>query len=615
MTQAPTSEPSAEAAARREDIRNLAIVAHVDHGKTTLVDAMLWQSGTFRENQHVQERVMDSNDLERERGITILAKNTAVRFGEVQINIVDTPGHADFGGEVERTLTMVDGILLLVDASEGPLPQTRFVLSKALALDLKPIVVINKIDRQDQRAKEVLNEIYDLFIELDASEEQLDFPVFYAIARDGICRTTLDGEDHDLKPLFEEIVRTIPAPLADAEAPLQLLVTNLDWDDYVGRLVVGRIYAGSIRKGMDISVCKLDGKVVRARVSGVYGYSGLQRVALDQARAGEIVAVTGFEHAMIGETLSDAERPSPLPPIRVDEPTLSMVFRINDSPTSGRDGKFLTSRQIRERLIKETRFNVAMRFEETPAPDEFLVLGRGELQMAILVETMRREGYELCLGKPHVVTRSGENGVEEPMELLIIDLPEEHIGSATQLMGPRRGRMNRMVHQGSGRVRLEFRIPARGLIGLRSDLLAETRGRGVCGHPFGGGDGWQGEVAHRRGGALSADLAGRVTSYAVENLQPRGILFVGPGEEVYEGMVVGENNRQSPLEVNIVRERKTTNMRSSTAEEMVSLQTPTKMSLEQALEFVQDDELVEVTPAVFRVRKKVLSASARKSKR
>ena len=597
----------------RADVRNLAIVAHVDHGKTTLVDALLWQSGIFRDNETVAERVMDSIDLERERGITIMAKNTAVRYGDVLINIVDTPGHADFGGEVERTLKMVDGVLLLVDASEGPLPQTRFVLSKALEANLVPIVVINKIDRSDARADEVLNEVYDLFIDLDANEEQLDFPVFYTIAKDGVCRTELEGADQTLSPLLDEILETVPAPSFDPEAPLQMLVTNLDWDDYTGRMAVGRIFNGEVEKGQEVAVCRRDGEIVPAKISVLYGYEGLTRTEIKSAGPGEIVALSGIEKVTIGETVTSVDDPRALPTIRVDEPTISMIFCVNDSPASGRDGKFVTSRQILARLEKETLHNVSMKFEESDSPDVFKVSGRGELQMAILIEQMRREGYELAVGKPQVITRKGESGgIEEPMELLVVDVPEEHVGTVTQMMGPRKGRMLKMSNHGSGRVRLEFRIPSRGLIGLRNDFLENTRGTGILNHLFDGWEAWQGDITQRELGALIADRPGRVTAYAVENLSARGTLFAAPGDEVYEGQVVGEHNRPSQLDVNIVREKKLTNMRSSTSDELIRLTPPKKMSLEDCLEFIKEDELVEVTPTTYRMRKKKLSASQRK---
>ena len=601
--------------ARRDDVRNLAIIAHVDHGKTTLVDAMLKQSGIFAEHQEVVERVMDSNDLERERGITILAKNTAIDYDGVVINIVDTPGHADFGGEVERTLMMVDGALLLVDAAEGPLPQTRFVLRKALDLGLPVILVVNKIDRADARPRKVLDEVYDLFIDLGADDEQLEFPVFYTNARSGTCRVEPDGEETLLRPLLSEIVSSIPAPTYDPEAPLQLLVTNLGWDEYVGRLIIGRIVNGRLRRQQQIVVCKRDGSEVPGKLSTLFGFRGLERVAIDEAGPGDIVALSGLEECEIGETVCDAESPLSLPGISVEEPTLSMVFRINDSPTSGRDGKFLTSRQVRERLYREARHNVALRVGVGASPDELLVAGRGELQMAILIETMRREGYEVSVGKPNVMTRKEDGVLLEPMEMLVIDLAEDSIGGVTQLLGTRKGKMVQMIPQGSGRVRLEFRLPSRGLIGLRSSLLTETRGTAVMHHILDGWEPWQGEITERSGGALIADRAGKVTSYAVENLQPRGVLFVEPGDEVYEGMIVGEHNRPSDLDVNICRERRVSNVRQSTAEELVRLQPPRRLSLDEALEFLRGDELLEVTPKTFRLRKRELRASFRKVKK
>jgi GTP-binding protein len=596
----------------RDDVRNLAIIAHVDHGKTTLVDAMLWQSGIFRENEQVAERVMDSIDLEREKGITIMAKNTAIQYRGIRINIVDTPGHADFGGEVERTLKMVDGVLLLVDASEGPLPQTRFVLRKALEAGLPPIVVINKIDRADARTGEVLNEVFDLFIDLDASEEQLEFPVLYCNARAGRCRRTPDGPDELLEPLFEEIVRSVPPPRFDPAAPLQLLLTNLDYDDYVGRLAIGRIFNGRLRKAQEVAVCRLDGSVQTAKVSLLYGYQGLRRVEIAEAGPGDIVAVAGVAEVSIGETLSELEDPRPLPPIQVDEPTIAMVVSVNDSPFSGRDGKHVTSRKLKERLEKEALTNVSIRLEPTDTPDAFKVSGRGELQLAILIEMMRREGYEMSVGKPEVITRRTDGRLHEPMELLVIDCPEEYIGVVTQQMGVRRGRMMKMINHGSGRVRMEFRVPSRGLIGFRSEFLTDTRGTGIMNHLFDGWDEWQGDIAHRVNGALVADRPGRATAYAIEGLQPRGELFVSPGDEVYEGMVVGENARPNDLDVNITREKKLTNMRASGADDAIRLVPPRMMNLEQALEFIRDDELVEVTPSTFRLRKRVLAANRRK---
>jgi GTP-binding protein len=598
----------------RDDVRNLAIIAHVDHGKTTLVDAMLWQSGIFRENEYVADRVMDSIDLEREKGITIMAKNTAVLYRGTKINIVDTPGHADFGGEVERTLKMVDGVMLLVDASEGPLPQTRFVLRKALESGLAPIVVINKIDRQDARAKEVLNEVYDLFIDLDATEDQLDFPVLYANARRGVVRRTPDGPEEPLAPLFEEILRTVPAPRYDDLLPLQLLVTNLDYNDYVGRLAIGRIFNGSIRKGKEYGHCRLDGTVARLKVTGLYGYDGLKRVEIDDAGPGDIVAVAGLEHVAIGETLSDAETPLALPPITVDEPTIAIVVSANDSPLSGLEGQFVTSRKLRERLFKEILTNVSIRVEETDSPDAFKVSGRGELQMAILIEMMRREGYEMSVGKPEIVTKEIDGARHEPVEQLVVDCPEIFVGVVTQKVGGRKGRMTKMVNHGTGRVRMEFRIPSRGLLGFRSEFLTDTKGTGILNHLFDGHVPWQGDIPSRVAGALVADRPGRTTAYAIEHLQERGTMFVAPGDQVYEGMIIGENARATDLDVNITKEKKLTNMRASNSDETVHLVPPRTMSLEQALEFVKDDELVEVTPKAFRLRKRTLAMARRARK-
>ena len=595
----------------RADIRNLAIIAHVDHGKTTLVDALLWQAGIFRAHEHVVERVMDSIDLEREKGITIMAKNTAVVWKGTRINIVDTPGHADFGGEVERTLKMVDGVLLLVDASEGPLPQTRFVLRKAFEAKLPPIVVINKIDRADARPREVLDEVYDLFIDLDAGEEDLDFPVLWCNAKRGICRRTVDGPDETLAPLFEEIVRTVPAPRYEPDRPLQLLVTALDYDDYVGRLAIGRLVNGELARGQAVTRCLHDGSLRPAKVTGLYGYEGLRRVEIATAAPGEIVAVTGIDEVTIGETLSDAETPLALPPIRIDEPTISMVFGINTSPLAGREGQHLTASKLRARLDRELLTNVSIRVGPTASPDAFKVSGRGELQLAILIEMMRREGFELAVGKPEVITRTVDGALHEPMEQLVVDVPEEFIGVVTQKLGTRKGRMTKMVNHGTGRVRLEFRLPSRGLIGFRSEFLTDTRGTGLLNSLFDGWEPWQGEIEQRANGALVADRPGRATAYAIENLQPRGLLMVAPGDEVYEGMIVGEHNRGNDLDVNIVREKRLTNMRSSTADELVRLAPPLVMNLEQALEFIAADELVEVTPKAFRLRKRVLPANQR----
>jgi len=597
--------------ASRDELRNIAIIAHVDHGKTTLVDALLWQSGVFRDNQEVVERVMDSGDLEREKGITILAKNTAVRFGAYKINIVDTPGHADFGGEVERTLKMVDGVLLLVDASEGPLPQTRFVLRKALELGLPPIVVINKIDRKDARPEEVLDEIYDLFIDLDAHEDQLEFPVLYTIARLGICRRTPDGEDHRLLPLFEEIVRRIPPPRYEPAMPLQLLVLNLDYSDYVGRLAIGRVVNGTVSARQDVVLARLDGTLTRGRVTKLFVFEGLTRVEVDDAGPGDIVALSGFDEVNIGDTVTDPNDPRPLPRVVVDEPTVSMVFSVNNSPFAGQEGRYVTSRNLAERLQKESLTNVGIRIEPGETPDAFQVSGRGELQMAILIEMMRREGFELAVSKPEVITRQVNGERHEPMERLVIDCPEEFIGVVTQKVATRRGRMLNMVNHGTGRVRLEFRIPSRGLIGFRSQFLTDTRGTGLLNHLFDGHEPWQGEIPHRVTGALVSDRTGKATGYAIEHVQDRGEIFVEPGERIYEGMIVGENAREQDIDVNIVKEKKLTNMRASTSEEGIHLVPMRRMSLEQALEWIREDELLEVTPASLRLRKRVLAANVR----
>jgi GTP-binding protein len=597
---------------KREDVRNLAIIAHVDHGKTTLVDAMLWQSGIFRDNEYVADRVMDSIDLEREKGITIMAKNTAIHYRGVRINIVDTPGHADFGGEVERTLKMVDGVLLLVDASEGPLPQTRFVLRKAFEAGLDPIVVINKIDRPDARINEVVNEVYDLFIDLDATEEQLEFPIIYANARAGRSRREADGPDETLEPLFEEILRSVPAPVYDPETPLQMQFNTLDYDDYVGRLAIGRIFNGRLRKAQEVAHCRRDGQIEPVKVTLLYGYDGLRRVEIAEAGPGDIVAVAGIAEVNIGETLTDREDPRPLPPIQIDEPTISMMMSINDSPFSGRDGKHVTSRKLKERLEKEMLTNVSIRVEPTDSPEIFKVSGRGELQLAILIEMMRRAGYEISVGKPEVITRRIEGQIHEPMEMLVIDCPEDFIGVVTQKMGARKGRMMKMVNHGSGRVRMEFRLPSRGLIGFRSEFLTDTRGTGIMNHLFDGWDPWHGDIPHRLTGVLVADRTGRATGYAIEGLQPRGELFIAPGAEVYEGMVVGENARSNDLDVNITREKKLTNMRASGSDDTIHLVPPRIMNLEQALEFIGEDELVEVTPGAIRLRKRILQANRRK---
>jgi len=596
---------------QRESIRNVAIIAHVDHGKTTLVDAMLWQSGLFRQNEAVAERIMDSMDLEREKGITIMAKNTAVTYKGVHINIVDTPGHADFGSEVERTLTLVDGVLLLVDAAEGPLPQTRFVLKKALEAGLPPIVVINKIDRSDARAAEVLDEVYDLFIDLDATEDQLDFPVLYTNARVGTATTDLKAEGQSLEPLFETILTTVPAPRFDPAAGLQFRVTMLDWDDYVGRLVIGRLVNGRVRQAERIAVVHRDGSIEAAKVTVLYGYEGLKRTEIPEASAGDIVAIAGIESIDIGETVADVENPVALPLIRIDEPTVSMLFSANVSPFAGREGRFVTSPQLRERLLKERKLNPGIRVEETESPDTFRVSGRGELQLAILIELMRREGYELEVGKPEIITRQESGRTLEPMEHLVIDVPEEFIGAVTQKIGPRRGAMTKMVNHGTGRVRLEYRLPSRGLIGYRTEFLTDTRGTGLLNHIFDGWDEWQGDIAHRQNGALVADRTGRTTGYAIANLQARGTMFVSPGEFVYEGQIVGENSRDNDLDVNITKEKKLTNMRASSADESIRLTPPRIMNLEQCLEWIREDELLEVTPKSLRLRKRALGGRRR----
>jgi GTP-binding protein len=592
-------------------LRNVAIVAHVDHGKTTLVDAMLHQSGIFRANERVVERVMDSNELERERGITILAKNTAVHYGGVLINIVDTPGHADFGGEVERTLSMVDGVMLLVDASEGPLPQTRFVLRKALQRRLAPIIVINKIDRGDARAQAVLNEVYDLFIDLDAAEDQLDFPVLYTDARRGTATADLARPGTDLRPLFDAVLARIPAPRGSATAPLQALVANLDSSDYLGRLAIGRIVNGRVRVGDPIAVCKLDGSIQHTTVTKLYTFEGLKRIEAPEAAAGDIICLAGIADICIGETIADAEQPAPIAAIAIDEPTVSMVFGVNTSPFAGRDGQFVTSRQIRDRLDRELVGNVSIRVEPTDTPDEMTVVGRGELQLSILIEMMRREGYELQVSRPDIVTRDIGGVRSEPVEDLVVDVAEEYQGMVIAQVGARRGVMTKMINHGSGRIRLEFRIPSRGLIGLRAQLLTETRGTGLMHHLFSGWEPWHGPIPARPTGALVADRAGTATAYAIANLQERGEMFAGPGTPVYEGMIVGENARPKDMDVNITREKKQTNMRASTADEAIRLIPPRQLSLEQAIEFINDDELVEVTPGSVRVRKRVLAASQR----
>ncbi|MCG6926725.1 MAG: translational GTPase TypA [Acidobacteria bacterium] len=592
-------------------LRNVAIIAHVDHGKTTLVDTLLRQSGAFRENQDVRERVLDSGDLERERGITILAKNTAVHYGGTKINIVDTPGHADFGGEVERALKMVDGVMLLVDASEGPLPQTRYVLRKALESRLPPLVVINKIDRPDARPKAVLDELYDLFIDLDATEDQLEFPVLYANAKDGIARADPDGPGEDLRPLFEALVTHVPAPAGDPEGPLQLLIANLDYSDYLGRLAIGRVFSGRVRVGDTVAVAKRDGSLETTRVTKLHIFDGLERVAAEEAECGEIVALAGFEGIQIGETVTSADDPSPLPPLHIDEPTIAMVFSVNNSPFAGREGRWVTSRNIRERLEKELLTNVSIRLEAAGSADSVKVLGRGELQLAILIETMRREGFEMGVSNPQVLTREEDGVRREPLELFSIDVPETYMGVVLEKMALRKGKMVKMVNHGSGRVRIDFHVPTRGLIGVRTELLTDTRGTAVMNSLLEGWVEWQGEVLRRQTGVLVADRAGETTAYALSNLEDRGELFLGPGTSVYEGMIAGENSRADDIDVNVTKPKKLTNMRSSTAEEAIRLTPPRPLNLEQALEFIADDELVEVTPTAIRLRKRILPANQR----
>ncbi|MBS1112595.1 MAG: GTP-binding protein TypA [Nitrospirae bacterium] len=596
---------------KHQDLRNIAIIAHVDHGKTTLVDGMMKQAGIFRSNEKVQERIMDNIDLERERGITIMAKNAAVRYNGTKINIVDTPGHADFGGEVERTLKMVDGVLLLVDASEGPLPQTRFVLQKALELKLPPILVINKIDRPDARIQAVLNEVYDLFIDLDATEDQLEFPVLYTNAKQGYAKLSMEEDSDNLQPLFNTIMNTIPPPSAEKNGPLQILVTNIDYDNYVGRLAIGRIFSGTVKTGDTVALMKGNSEISKTKVSFLYTFEGLERLTASEASSGEIIALAGVEGITIGDTITDADNPKPLPRITVDEPTISMVLSINTSPFSGREGTYVTSRNLRERLEKELLYNVAINvaFDET---DSFKVMGRGELQLAILIEMMRREGYELSVGMPETITRTIDDVLHEPMELLVIDVPEEYTGVVTQQVGMRKGKMQKMQNNGFGRVRLEFRIPSRGLIGFRSQFLTDTRGTGLLNHLFDGYEPWHGPISKRQTGALVADRQGTTTTYALFHLQPRGTLFVRENTPVYEGMIIGENSRANDLDVNVIKEKKLTNMRAANADDALQLVPPRIMSLEQAIEFIKEDEIVEVTPGSVRLRKKILEANKRK---
>src|SRR5947209_10013166 len=592
-------------------IRNIAIIAHVDHGKTTLVDAMLKQSGIFRANEAVADRVMDSNDLERERGITILSKITGVHYEGVKINIVDTPGHSDFGGEVERALKVVDGVMLLVDASEGPLPQTRYVLSKALEAGLPRIVVVNKIDRPDARIQEVLNEVYDLFIDLDATEDQLEFPVIYTNGKAGIAKYDLETPSDNLQPLFETIVKHIPPPTGDEKEILQLLVANLDYSDYLGRLAIGRVFNGTLRHGDEVAIAKLDGTLHKTRITKLYSFEGLKRVDETVGRPGDVLAIAGVEGITIGETVTSAETPKPLPHIAIDEPTIAMTFTVNTSPFSGREGQYVTSRNLRDRLDRELLTNVSIRVEEAGGPDAFKVMGRGELQLAILIEMMRREGYELQVGKPEILTKQIDGKLHEPLELLVIDCPEEYIGVVIEKLGTRKGKMSKMVNHGSGRVRLEFHVPSRGLIGIRSEMLTDTKGMAIMNSLFQGYIEWQGDIEMRQTGSLVSDRSGVATSFAISNLQERGTIFIAPTTEVYEGMIIGENSRDNDLDVNIVKEKKLTNMRASTSDEAIRIVPPKILNLEQALEFIKEDELVEVTPKSIRLRKKILKANQR----
>jgi len=596
---------------KREDIRNIAIIAHVDHGKTTLVDAMLKQSGIFRANEKVVERVLDSNELEREKGITIMSKNTAISYKGVRINIVDTPGHADFGGEVERILKMVDGVLLLVDAYEGSMPQTRFVLRKALSMNLKPIVVINKIDRKEARPEEVIDEIFDLFIELEASDEQLDFPVVYASGRDGVAFHKIGEDSTDLRPLFDTILKYVPSPGGDINAPFQLLISSIDYDDYVGRIAIGKIERGAISKGDKVVVCRKDGQIEPVKIGSVQIFSGLNRIEVERAQAGEIVCITGCDDITIGDTVCDAEHPEPLPFVDIDEPTISMQFLVNNSPFAGTEGTYVTSRHLRQRLFKEMETNLSLRVEETDSPDNFKVSGRGELHLSILIETMRREGYEFQVSKPEVITKYIDGVLHEPMEYLVVDIPEEYMGPIMEELGARKGEVVNIHPPGQGFIRLEFKVPARGLIGFRSRFLTTTRGNGIMNHVFNGYEPFKGEIRARDRGSLIASETGEAVPYGLYNAQERGTLFIGPGDKVYEGMVVGESSRVDDLVVNVCKKKHVTNMRAAGSDEALRLVPPKILSLEACLEFIADDELIEVTPEHIRLRKKILSAVLR----
>jgi len=596
---------------RRNDIRNIAIIAHVDHGKTTLVDHMLRQTGTFRSNQQVVTRVMDSNDLEKERGITILAKNTSIHYNNTKINIVDTPGHADFGGEVERTLTMVDGVLLLVDAAEGPLPGTKFVLKKSLDLNLKPIVVINKIDRKDARPHEVLDLVFELFLSLGAKDHQLDFPTVYCIAKQGIAKNELDQESTNLLPLLDAIVQHVPPPPGDTVSPFQMLVTTIDYNDYLGRLGIGTIHRGTIRFGSPMKIIHRDGQVEDARVTKIYTFDGLKRMEVQEAGAGDIIAIAGMEDVDIGETIADEADPKPLPFVAIEEPTLSMNFLVNNSPFAGLEGKYVTTRHLSERLTRELRSNVSMRIELTDSPDTFKVSGRGELHLAILIETMRREGYEFQVSRPEVIYKRIDDVLSEPMEHVIIDVPDEFVGVVIENIGRRRGEMKNMVAS-NGNTRLEFIVPARGLIGFRGEFMTQTKGTGVLHHNFHGYDPYKGDMTHRMKGAMVTMESGEAVAYGMWKLQERSVFFIDPGTKVYSGMIVGENSREKDMTVNVCKTKQLTNMRASGSDEAVRLEPPRRLTLEQAIEWIADDELVEVTPESIRIRKKYLDADMRK---
>lgn len=600
---------------KREDIRNVAIIAHVDHGKTTLVNGMLKQSGIFRENQKVNDRVMDSSELEKERGITILSKNTAVNYNNVKINIVDTPGHADFGGEVERVLKMVDGVILLVDAFEGPMPQTRFVLKKALGLDLPAIVVVNKIDRPDARIDKVLDEVLELFIELGADDSQIEFPVIYASAKDGIAKRELDDDSRDLKPLFDTILKYIPAPKGEEDAPLQLLITTLDHNDYVGRIAIGRIFRGKITAGEDYAICKKDGKIQKTKISDLFEFIGLERETTKSATIGDIVAVTGIEDIDIGETIADIDNPEPVPYVNIDEPTISMIFSVNTSPFAGKEGEYVTSRHLRERLFKETKSNVSLKVDETDSPDSFKVSGRGELHLSVLIETMRREGYEFQVSKPMVIVKEINGQKMEPVEKVFIDIPEEYMGNVMEKIGQRHGQMTNMDNMGNGSLRLEFEIPTQGLLGYRSEFITDTKGEGIINSVFAGFTPYKGDIPIRSRGSLIAFEAGESTTYGLYNAEQRGVLFIGPQVKVYEGMIVGMNSRPEDLDINVCKKKHVSNMRSSSADETLRLSPPKKMTLEKCLEFINDDELVEITPKSIRMRKKILSKQKRAKNR